>query len=159
MERVQDLTQAYSQAPWRKQLQFIGVFLLLVVFIALVAGIYLNVSGRTVAIGFEIQTMQKRIEQLDLSNADLETQVAMLTSTTVMEGRARDLGFQPAEPGQVLYLMVPGYLPRQTASLAPQQGARVAVAPLPRPVYSQSLFDWFSELLRQPVSFLVEANP
>jgi len=30
-------TQSYSQAPWRKQLQFIGLFSLILVFVALVA--------------------------------------------------------------------------------------------------------------------------
>ncbi len=46
MERVYGLTQAYSQAPWRKQLQLIGIFLVVLVFFALVAGIYLSVTAR-----------------------------------------------------------------------------------------------------------------
>ncbi len=42
MDGVRQLTQAYSQAPWRKQLQILGLFLLVVVLAALVAGIYLK---------------------------------------------------------------------------------------------------------------------
>ena len=38
MERVERYSQAYSQAPWRKQVQLLGLFLLIVVFMALVAG-------------------------------------------------------------------------------------------------------------------------
>jgi hypothetical protein len=53
MDRVQSLTQAYSQAPWRKQMQIIGLFLLVLVLTALV-GIYLSVTARAAAVGRDL---------------------------------------------------------------------------------------------------------
>ena len=85
MESVRSLTQAYSQAPWRKQLAMIVLFLLMVLFVALVAGIYLDVTARTATIGREVQIMQREIESLKLVNADLNSQLAVLVSSGVME--------------------------------------------------------------------------
>ena len=42
MNHLENLAQSYSQAPWRKQLQLIGLFSLFLVSVALVAGIYLS---------------------------------------------------------------------------------------------------------------------
>jgi cell division protein FtsL len=55
---------------------FIGLFLLVVIFAALVAGIYLDVTARTATIGREIQVMEEEIEALKLVNADLESRLA-----------------------------------------------------------------------------------
>ena len=106
MENFRNITQAYSQAPWRNQLKFIGLFLLLVVFIALVAGIYLDVTARAATMGREILIMQKEIDLLELEIADTKTQLAYVTSSTEMENRALSLGFQPVEIDQAMYLVV-----------------------------------------------------
>ena len=70
MEQVKQFKQAYSQTPWRKQLQVIGAFLLVVVVSALVAGIYLSVTSQAATLGRQIQDMQIRMDgsqRLDLS--------------------------------------------------------------------------------------------
>jgi cell division protein FtsL len=144
METVRNLTQAYSQAPWRKQIAFIGLFLLLVVFLALVAGIYLDVTARTATMGREIQFMQREIDEHKLVNADLETQLALLTSAEVMEQRAQVLGFEPIALGQQEFLFVQGYLPpRQIVLAPPPVPVQVQAAALPT-AYTASLFDWFA---------------
>ena len=61
MENIHQLTQAYSQAPWRKQMYMIGVILLVLVSAAIIAGIYLNVTARAAAVGRQIQEMQVRV--------------------------------------------------------------------------------------------------
>ena len=61
MDNIQQFTQAYTQAPWRKQLHMIGTILLALVSAAIVAGIYLNVTARAAAEGREIQDMQVRL--------------------------------------------------------------------------------------------------
>jgi len=94
MQNIQNITQAYSQTPWRKQVQWIGAFS---------AGISVRLadccalSGRNRAgkptAGREIQDMQigrietanttseKRelhsIEELKQRNADLQAQLAI----------------------------------------------------------------------------------
>ncbi|MGB2910232.1 MAG: hypothetical protein WBB55_06595, partial [Anaerolineales bacterium] len=61
-------------------MQFIGLFSLFLVFIALVAGIYLNVSARTAKVGRDIQYMKKQIETLDREIEDKQSQLAYLLS-------------------------------------------------------------------------------
>jgi cell division protein FtsL len=143
MESVRNITQAYSQAPWRKQMMFIGLFLLVVIFIALVAGIYLDVTARTATIGREIQGMEEEIDALKLANADLESTLAKITSSEELERRARSLGFEPIEIDQSVFIVVPGYHPRQHVRLAPPPGpVRTVAAALPS-AFTESLLDWF----------------
>ena len=155
---VRKLTQAYSQAPWRKQLQVLGLFLLVLVLVALVAGIYLNVTARAATIGREILFMESRIEELDLLNANLETRLAMINSATVMEKRALSMGFEPLNRENITYLVVPGYIPRQQAVIAPPPAPLVAVAAALPPAYTESLFDWLRDTALPALVRLLEVQ-
>jgi cell division protein FtsL len=146
MEKVKHLTQAYQQTPWRRQLQAIVTFLLALVLAALVAGIYLSVSARAVAEGHEIQWLRSEIEQVQRKNADLETQLAFLSSMEVMEERARQLGYRPAGGDEILYLAIPGYTAPKEAILAPPPGlVAVEETRVISPAYTESLIDWFKK--------------
>ena len=142
MEKIENITQAYSQAPWRKQLQIIGLFSLFLVFIALVAGIYLNVSAQTASTGRDIQYMKGQIETLDREIEDMQSQIALLLSDHVMEKRAQSMGFQPIEMNQSEYLQVSGYQERQGVVLAPYTRQEVVKAPTIPEEYTQPLVDW-----------------
>jgi len=158
MERVRNLTQAYSQTPWRKQLKFIVLFLLGVVFIALIAGIYLDVTARAATIGREILFMRSEIEALKLKNASLNTELAVLTSATGMNARALELGFVPIEKDEIMYVVVPGYVPPQQPDLAPPPApTRVVAANLPAD-YKQSLIDWFQMQIIPTINRSIEVN-
>jgi cell division protein FtsL len=149
MKRVYGLTQAYSQAPWRKQLQLIGIFLVVLVFFALVAGIYLSVTSRATTVGRQIQGMQDDIDRLEQQNADLQSQLAFLTSSSVMAQRAQDLGFSPIQMDEPVYIKVSGYQARQPVTLAPDPAPIVSAAPMVPPEYTESLFQWLSRQLAQ----------
>lgn len=150
MESVRSFTQAYSQAPWRKQLKYIVLFLVLVVFAALIAGIYLDVTARAATMGREILIMDSDIANLHLDIADLETQLAIVTSASEMEERARRLGFQPVEMDQAMYVIVPGYIPPEQVTIAPPSSpVRTIAATLP-PDFTESLFDWLRRTLFLP---------
>jgi hypothetical protein len=142
MKRVGKLTQAYSQAPWRRQLQVIGVFSLGLVFVALVAGVYLSVTARTATIGHEILAMQEEIKDLRRINADLRTQIAIVTSATVMEERARSMGFEPIARDQAMYLVIDGYHTREGVVLAAAPEPVTTVAATLPPEFTESLYDW-----------------
>jgi len=156
MENVKRFTQAYYQAPWRKQLQYIVFFLVVLVMGAVVAGIYLNVTARAVTVGQEIQVMQSQIEVLKRSIADKETVLAVMTSTSVMEERARELGFHPVESGEIIYVMVPGYQGRQEADLAPTTPPQVINETVLSPTFTVSLLEWLQENIFNPSSVLAE---
>jgi cell division protein FtsL len=143
--KVRTLTQAYSQVPWRKQIQVIGLFLLALVFSAVVSGIYLSVTARAATVGREIQYLQGEIEKNKQVNLDMQSQLAQLTSSAVMESRAVAMGFEPVEKDQPLFIVVPGYQGRQQIVLAPPPGPVKAGAPTLPPDFSESLVDWLQQ--------------
>jgi hypothetical protein len=150
MINVTHLTHAYHQAPWRVQRQWAGAFLLGVLALAMISALYLDVTSQTAIVGREIQTLQYDTVEIQHKNADLQTRLAILQSTSNMEKRARALGFRPAEAGEIHYIVVPGYV-RST-------GVNLAVSHPPMsttttpPEYTQSLLEWVSEYLRSPAS-------
>ncbi len=145
METVRGLTQAYYQAPWRKQVKLIALFLLFAIFVTLIAGVYLSVTARAATTGREIMMMQAEIARLELLIADQRTQLAAITSAAEMAKRAADLGFEPIEKGQALYVVVPGYVPRGLVRLAPVPAPETTVAAALPAVYNESLIDWLKE--------------
>jgi hypothetical protein len=142
MDRLEHLTQSYSQAPWRKQLQIIGVFLLVLVFVALISGVYLNVSARAAQAGRAIQDMQRDIEALGLDIEDRQSELAMILSSSSMEERARAMGFEIVGTDEIVYLSVPGYAERQSVILAPASERVITRASVTPPEYTESLFTW-----------------
>jgi len=107
--------QAYKQAPWRTQLQWIGIFLLILVIIATIAGVYLSMSEKAAATGRQIQNLEAEINTLDLEINDISSQLASITSIKNMEERVKDLDMVQLDPQQALYLEVPGYVSKETA--------------------------------------------
>jgi hypothetical protein len=176
MKKSNRLTHAYSQAPWRKQTHLIGVILLFLVCAAIVAGIYLNVTARAAAVGRQIQEMQVRvygyhyltgeagedyvpIEELEQDIANLDSQLAYLTSYTVMKERVRKLDMVHIDAFSVEYIDVPGYVNRQTTSLAPPPQPSVVNASGIAPEFKQSLFDWVVDQVRKTTELFNEVQP
>ena len=140
---------AYRQAPWRTQIQVIGLVAAAVVFVAIIAGIYLNVTARAATIGREIQGIQSDKEVTEQRIEDLESQLARLTAASTMRERAEELGFRSAERDEIVYLLVPGYTGRPLAELAPQPGQPEDV-PISLPSeFTLSLIDWAREMVSQ----------
>jgi len=159
MDQIDNITQAYSQAPWRKQLQFIGLFSLILVFVALIAGIYLNVSAQTASTGRDIQYMKGQIETLDREIEDMQSQIALLLSDHVMEKRAQSMGFESIEMSQSEYLQVSGYQERQGVVLAPYTRKEVVKAPTIPEEYTEPLVDWIKFQLNWIATSLPEVVP
>jgi hypothetical protein len=155
MDRAKGLTQAYSQAPWRKQLQIFVVFSIVLVFGALVAGIYLYVTAQSAAVGSQILKMQKEIRDLGRVNEDLRSQLALVSSAAEMEKRAREMGFQPRDTSDPLYVLVPNYVERQPVVLAPAPGPTVTDQTQLPSEFTESLFEWFEkQVLAPPFPFM-----
>lgn len=160
MNQVQQFTQAYSQAPWRKQLQWVGLFLLVLIVIAMVAGIYLRISAETSAIGRSIQVMYSDMEGVRRNIEDLETQLAYLNSNATMTSRAEELGFQAVTPGDILYISIPGYARPEQVTLAGSSEQNLPRVKVIAEEYTQSLFDWLRERIFEPAAPLIpEVQP
>ncbi len=137
---------AYSQAPWRVQRQWIGIFLLAAVGLAMVASLYLDVTSQAAIAGREIQEMSSQIDSIQQGNADLQSQLAAMTSTSAMETRAKALGYVPVDPSQLSYVIVPGYVAPLPSILA--AASLKPSAPSISPEYTESLIAWLSDKLQ-----------
>ena len=138
------IIHAYKQAPWRVQRQYVGAFLLTVIVLALVAALYLDLSARTTLAGRQIQELQAEITAVQRSNADLETELANITASSVMQQRALELGYRPVEPGELDYVFVPGYVAPEPDLLLAAVDSTTRGYALPD-IYSQSLLEWLDE--------------
>lgn len=136
------IIHAYKQAPWRVQRQYVGAFLLAVIGVSMVAALYLQVTARAARTGREIQEMRLEITTVQRTNADLETQLADLTSTSKMESRALEMGYRPVKPGELDYVAVPGFVTPEPAILLAAKDATQFSQALPSD-YTQSLIEWF----------------
>lgn len=146
IQNVNHLVHAYKVAPWRVQRQWIGTALLAVVAVAMVATLYLDVTSQAAIAGREIQNLTAAIAASQQNSGDLQTQLASLTSASVMEERALELGFRPIEPAEAEYLIVPGYFEPEPEILSSAQIPQLSALTIP-PEYNESLFDWIDEKL------------
>jgi hypothetical protein len=157
------LLQAYKQAPWRVQLQWIGLFLLGLVLVAAIAGVYLNISEKAATAGRRIQALENDIEAINNEIAGLRTELAAATSTSVMMAKAEDLGFNTLDPLQALYLTIPGYHPEPQLVLAPPPANMLPNRPVIEPGYTSSLWDWLAETIwrvpESPLQIQVDVTP
>ncbi|PKN84499.1 MAG: hypothetical protein CVU45_08950, partial [Chloroflexi bacterium HGW-Chloroflexi-7] len=83
----------------------------------------------------ERQTLERQI-------ADRKARIAILTSVTVMEQRAKDMGFERISSTDAVYVMVPGYPGKQAVVLAAPPGINESNRSLVLPIYRQSIWDW-----------------
>lgn len=146
---LNNFVHAYKVAPWRIQRQWIGNILLAVVIFAMIAALYLDVTAQAAIAGREIQDLTAAIAASEQASSDLQTQLAALTSATVMEQRALALGFAPMEPGNVEYVVVPGYAAPKPPILKGAPQPQLSAPNIP-PEYTQSLLDWLDEALSSP---------
>lgn len=142
---TQRLTQAYRQTPWRTQFQWIGLFLLGLMLLAGIAGIYLSVSASAAAVGREIQQLEYDREMTAREIADKRTLLAQLTSANQMSRRAKELGYENIQSGAIQYMVIPGFIPRQPASLVTGTAYSAYQPSLIEPRYTQSLLEWITE--------------
>lgn len=145
--QASQIIHAYKQAPWRVQRQYVGAFLLFVIGASMIAALYLTVTARAAVTGREIQELRLEITALQRANADLETQLADLTSTVVMQQRALQLGYRPVQPGELEYMAIPGFVTPEPAILLGAQDVASFEQIIPAE-YTQSLIEWLDERIR-----------
>lgn len=146
---LEQFFHAHALSPWRAQRQWIAAVLLVVLGLGMTAALYLDVTSQAAIAGRQIQTLRIRIVETELVNADLQSQLAESTSTESMEQRARELGYEPVDQGDLQYVPVPGYVEPEPVILATVRAMRPEAASLP-PDFTESLFDWIERALESP---------
>lgn len=122
IQRLRTLTEAQAVLGW-------GVILVLA---ALVGTLYVNQASRIATIGRRVQVMQAELANLKRENAALERQIATAQDLNRLQAEAARLGFLPAGPDDIEYLIVPNY-PATTAAASPLAPQPTAVPPTAPP--------------------------
>lgn len=155
----QNFVQAYKQAPWRKQLQYVGVFMAVLLAVAAVAGVYLSISGRTATTGRHVQVLDARVESMKLSINDMQTELAQISSARSMYARLKDLGMELMDPAEGLYVTVPGYQELGAFAVSVKPNKQLAAThPEILPEYTSTLLDWVQEKISAQLT-LSEVRP
>jgi hypothetical protein len=136
------IKQAYRQAPWRRQIQSVGISLLPVIALVVVISIYLIISAQSAAAGLEIMDMHYQQEDIMRVIANQRTELAWKTSYTQMSKRAEQNGYEAAPAESVHFMSIPGYEGQNPVMLAALPGSDNKLGPLVNEYYQQSLWDW-----------------
>lgn len=108
LKKLAWLTEAQAVLGW-------GIILIL---LALLGAIYLNQASRIASVGRRVQLLQIQLETLKRDNATLARQIAEGQSLEKLRQEAIRLGFVPARPDDIEYVIVPDY-PVETAGPTP----------------------------------------
>lgn len=151
-----NVLQTYKQSSPRMQFQILGLFLLGLILVAIVAGLYLNITARAATYGRRVQVMQSQIQTNERLSADLESSLARQTSADIIAARAKELGFIASDRGAFEYVKVPGYNGREPATMAPPPGpVQASEARLPEE-FTESLIDWVRAITLRPVMLIAD---
>ena len=139
------LIQAYKQAPWRVQLQWLGMFLVCVVIVSAIIGVYLSINSQAAAAGREVQSLEIQIGEMNDEIAELTAELASTKATEKYKARAESLGFKLLNPAEAVYMEIPGFDPNHELVLAPPRTNLITNTPIVQSAYRSSLWDWFVE--------------
>jgi hypothetical protein len=134
------LLRAFRQAPWRTQTQAVAAWSMILIIIAVLGGLYLSVAARAGTAGRDLQRWEAQKAELIRSNDELRAKLAELRSVTRMAERARQLGFVPAQPGEVEYVAVNNYPVDTQTAMTPEEPASTTAAAF--------MGDWLADALR-----------
>jgi hypothetical protein len=140
MDTYARIGRVFKQAPWRVQTQVVAASAVFFLVMAALGGLYLATATRAATAGRDVQRLEEQKTDLLHELDQLQTDIAAAQSMTRLTKRARELGFVPATPDQVEYLVVQGYPAAPPASQAPQADKL--------PDYDETLASWFAQRLK-----------
>jgi hypothetical protein len=141
--RPDALSRAFRQAPWRIQVQLIASLAAAAIVMVALGGLYLTEASRAATAGRDVQALQVQKAELQFMIDRQLALIAQAKSVERLEQRARDLGYVPAEIGQIENIRVEGYY-------GPQYNLPAEAAPQPLfdvPNYNESLGTWLVGML------------
>ncbi len=134
--------RAYKQAPWREQTRLLAIGLAMVFGLMAMLGLFIFTGAQAAEAGLRVQSL---IRERDRWLRQLEAQEADLTrkqSESWMRNRATELGFVPATPQDLDFLVVSEvpaeepFPPSPTSHLYTEQGVALS------PAYRETLLEW-----------------
>lgn len=112
-----------------------------------VSALYLAVNARLARAGREVLRLETERAELVRQMGEYTGRLADLTTPKRMLERASSIGFRPAHPKDIEYVVLDGYAP-PSEFVAPRP---IGSPPLPRgtlsPAYTETLGEWLQRLL------------
>jgi hypothetical protein len=136
MDAYAQIKRVFKQAPWRVQTQVVAAAAVFFLVLAALGGLYLATATRAATAGRDVQRLEAQKADLLHELDRLQADIATARSVDRLEARAKELGYTPATPGQVEYLIVPGY-PAPPAAAGPAPAAAL-------PDYDETLASWLT---------------
>ena len=87
----------------------VRTLILLLACLIFLGAIYVGSSSQATLSGQRVQDLQERLDRLNRENAQLQYDIAALTTPAKIAERARALGLRPATPSQMVFLTVKNY--------------------------------------------------
>lgn len=126
------------QQPWRNQRQLVATLGLIGVVGLIIAALYLFQTSRSTISARELAEMNDYRARLERDNERVRAEIADLQSLPRVMTRAAEMGFRPANPDEIQYIIVDGY-----------RYDRPIVTPTPSPtvqtaehIYDETLGGW-----------------
>jgi hypothetical protein len=98
-QRLSWLTEAQAAAGWA----------VIIILAALLGAIYLNQASKIAAIGRRVQIEQSQLDEQKRINGELERLIAEAQGLERLNAEALGMGFRPATPDEIEYLVIPDY--------------------------------------------------
>lgn len=147
-----------QRTGWRPRNQAIAMGVIGVVIALLFGALYLSQVVSFATTNREIEVLLAERDALELNNEQLRAEIASWRTVPVLLARAQELGFRPAESGDIEYLVIEGYNPYRSESVIPLEEAQENDVP----VYDQTFGGWIQQqwdnLRRQFESFGSPSN-
>lgn len=138
------LTEAQAATGWG----------LIIILAAIVGAIYLNQASKIASIGREIQVQQSELDKKRLENAILERRIAEAQSLERLNAEAIRMGFVPARPENIEYVVIPNY---PVEPLEPLTETPVAAAEVPAEL-PDSMLEAIKLALRNITSEMIQGQ-
>ncbi len=133
---------AFKQTQLRTRVRLTSGSVLLIVVLMILGGMYLAIGANVAGAGRQVMLLETRRAELQRSNAEFTAKLADETTIDKLWERASALGFRPATPDDIEYLVIDGYIPpapfvapRPLTSYFNRQGAL-------SPAYTETMVDW-----------------
>lgn len=134
------LEHALRRTQWQPQRQVVALGTL-GFFIALILGaLYLSQVVSEATLTRELTELLVQRDELERRNEELRAEIANARQVTNLQTRAEQLGFVLAGPGQIEYLPIEGYNPRQADTVAP-----IETDEEESPVYDETFTGWLEQ--------------
>ncbi|MBN2086068.1 MAG: hypothetical protein JW748_12685 [Anaerolineales bacterium] len=134
--------RAYKQAPWREQTRLLAIGLASVFGLMAMLALFIFTGAQAAEAGLRVQSLiRERDRQLRRLEAQ-EAELAQKQNEEWMRTRAAELGFKPAEAGDIDYLVVADLPATVTIRSSPTSLLYIEQDVALSPAYRETLLEW-----------------